>query len=306
MSTVRKTVERAARGRPLEFIRNGDFLDVFGMDFEDDDDFLTERTTTAMSMIRKLNERTAISDGLLEYVLSDGSVDGYGDIIEPAGWQWDAHLIALFNHDPNFPVGVWENIRVENRALRGRLKLAPKGTSSRIDEISKLVQAGVLRGCSVGFLPLEAEPLPGKKGVRYKKQLLRECSVCSIPANSNAVAQQARALGISDATIKAVLAQSPNATLAERQARARIRREELMRAERARSRARTSARTNPADANFDPFSLEGLTHEERMAVIRAKAEMPYAVPQSDNPWQEEPSLFFNGKPMFSKRGPYGW
>ena len=45
-----------------------------------------------------------------EFVLSDGSVDRMGDVIEPAGWQLDklkSDPPVLFNHDRGQVVGRW-------------------------------------------------------------------------------------------------------------------------------------------------------------------------------------------------------
>src|SRR5690348_5156488 len=78
-------------------------------------------------------------DDPLEYVMSDGTVDRVGDIIEPRGWQienFKKNPIALFNHNPNFPLGTWKDVRVENNKLIGRLELGPA-----VSEDMKQVQA---------------------------------------------------------------------------------------------------------------------------------------------------------------------
>jgi HK97 family phage prohead protease len=129
-----------------------------------------------------------------EFILSDESQDRMGDIIMSDGWDiksFKNNPIALFNHNPNFPIGKWDNLRVEKGALRGKLHLAPKGTSARIDEIRKLIEAGILQAVSVGFRPSEYEPLDKKNpfaGARYTKQELVETSLVSVPANPNALA----------------------------------------------------------------------------------------------------------------------
>ena len=56
------------------------------------------------------------------------------------------HPIALFNHDIDKPIGLWENVRVERGALRGHLKLAPQGTSQRIAEMHALFDARRAQG----------------------------------------------------------------------------------------------------------------------------------------------------------------
>jgi HK97 family phage prohead protease/HK97 family phage major capsid protein len=143
----------------------------------------------------KLRRKTHAEDVQgMDFVMSDESVDRMGDTIASDGWQTEAFAknpIALFNHNPGFPIGKWSNLRVENKSLRGTLQLAPKGTSDRIDEIRKLIDAGILRAVSVGFRDLESEPMDRKDpwaGYRFIKQELIETSLVSVPANPNALA----------------------------------------------------------------------------------------------------------------------
>jgi HK97 family phage prohead protease len=146
-----------------------------------------------------------------EFVLSDDTPDRMGDIIEAGGWELEhfaKNPIALFNHHPDFIVGRWRNLRVEGNALRGHLELAPKGTSARINEIRKLVEAGILKAVSVGFRPLDYAPINPKEifgGARFTKQELVETSLVAVPANPNALAV-AKSLNVSPATIDLVFA----------------------------------------------------------------------------------------------------
>jgi HK97 family phage prohead protease/HK97 family phage major capsid protein len=128
------------------------------------------------------------------FVLSDETPDRMGDIIQSDGWDLTAfqkNPIALWNHVASFPIGTWKDVHAEGGLLRGRLKLAPPGTSDRIDEIRKLIEAGILKAVSVGFRPIDAEPLDKKNpfsGMRFIKQELVETSVVAVPANPNALA----------------------------------------------------------------------------------------------------------------------
>jgi HK97 family phage prohead protease len=148
-----------------------------------------------------------------EYVLSDSTPDRMGDIIEAGGWELEAfsrNPIALFAHDPTFIVGKWHRLRVDGDQLRGHLELAPKGTSARINEIRKLVEAGILKAVSVGFRPLDYTPINPKdmfSGQRFTKQELVETSLVAVPANPNALAV-AKSLNVSAATIDLVFAKS--------------------------------------------------------------------------------------------------
>lgn len=155
-----------------------------------------------MNVVRKT---IAERDGL-DFVLSDETRDRMGDVIEAGGWdlaEFRDNPIALFGHSSSFPIGTWDNVRVAGKRLVGTLKLAARGTSARIDELISLVEQGILRAVSVGFVPKEMEAIDPKKpfdGTRFTKQTLLECSLVAVPANPAAL-QLAKSLNISDETL---------------------------------------------------------------------------------------------------------
>jgi len=145
----------------------------------------------------------------LVYVMSDETVDRYGDIVEARGWNlanFTKNPIALFGHDSKFIVGNWADVKVVSGKLVGTLKLLPAGVSQRLDEIRAAVEAGVLRAVSVGFRPIEAEPI-ANGGTRFKRAELVECSLVSIPANPNAI-QLAKSLNLSDDAQRTIFGKS--------------------------------------------------------------------------------------------------
>lgn len=160
-----------------------------------------------MAVIHKVHAEKVSKD--MEFVLSDATPDRYGDIILAEGWDlenFNKNPIALFGHRSDFAIGKWENVRVVKGQLRGFLKLAPPGTSERIDEIRKLIEADILRAVSVGFRPVESKQIsPDSFGEIYTKQELVETSVVTVPANPNALAV-AKSLGISRETMDVVFA----------------------------------------------------------------------------------------------------
>lgn len=171
-----------------------------------------------MAVIHKIHAEKVGKD--FEFVLSDATPDRYGDIILAEGWDlenFNKNPIALFGHRSDFAIGKWENVRVVKGQLRGFLKLAPEGTSDRIDEIRKLIDADILRAVSVGFRPVESKQISSDSyGEIYTKQELVETSVVSVPANPNALAV-AKGLGISREMIDAVFAkQGKEVTITQR------------------------------------------------------------------------------------------
>lgn len=142
----------------------------------------------------------------LEFVLSDDTVDSYGDIIDPKGWDlknFKRNPIALFGHSSGNPIGTWKDVRVEGGKLIGKLVFAAKGTSARIDELISLVEQGILRAVSVGFMPIKSEPIDPERPYgpqKFIKQELREVSLVSVPANPAALAV-AKSLNVSSETL---------------------------------------------------------------------------------------------------------
>ena len=125
----------------------------------------------------------------LEFILSEESVDRMGDVIRAKAWElkdFKANPVALFGHDHNSVIGVWENVRVAGKQLLGQLRLAKPGTSEFIDTVRSLIDQRILKAVSVGFQPIEANNRKGG-GYEFVKASLHEVSVVAVPANPNAL-----------------------------------------------------------------------------------------------------------------------
>lgn len=163
------------------------------------------------SIIRKTQTALLGAVGkMFSFAVSAESVDRYGDIIIQAGIDFKNYLknpIALLNHNSGDPIGNFLNPRIQNGKLTADLDLLPLGVSARVDEIRALISHGVLRATSIGFAPIEQEPIYSSNGTRtgtkYNKSELYEISVVSVPAQSEALAI-ARSLGISRSTMARV------------------------------------------------------------------------------------------------------
>lgn len=137
----------------------------------------------------------------LTFILSDGTVDRYGDTLAVNGWKWAGNCVALFGHDAGSVesvVGRVKNIRVVGGKLMGDIEFASAEINPMADTVYKMLLAGFLNAVSVGFLPLEWEQTKDKSrpgGIDFKSQELVEASVVPVPANPNALLQ-AKAAGI--------------------------------------------------------------------------------------------------------------
>ena len=149
-------------------------------------------------------------DDPLEFIMSDETIDSYGDIIVAKGWNlsnFKLNPIALWGHDHKSPIGAWEKVRVSGKQLIGKLKFAAAGTSEEIDVLRKLVEQRIIKAVSVGFQPIEYEEIDKENpwgGIKFLKSMLHECSLVSVGANPNALAV-AKSYGLNEIQLKDIL-----------------------------------------------------------------------------------------------------
>lgn len=110
---------------------------------------------------------------------STSDLDLMGDIVDPAGAQFETPLPLLWAHDHAQPVGVVEAAHVTARGIRVSFRLLPE--VSRTPEAVALIQAGAL-ALSIGFKPLASTPIPGG-GRRFTAWRWTELSLVSVAAN---------------------------------------------------------------------------------------------------------------------------
>lgn len=136
----------------------------------------------------------AIGDREARVICSTGDTDRAGDIVVQDGIDlsaYKANPIVLWGHDTDQPIAKATDIGVVDGRLMATVEFPPIGTSAKADEICALVKAGVVSAVSIGFTPLETEPLdpanPKKGPQRYLKSELGEFSFVSVPANKDAL-----------------------------------------------------------------------------------------------------------------------
>ncbi len=137
-------------------------------------------------------EKSATTEYDARFVMSASTPDRVKDTIEPAAYtpNLGKSLIGLWQHDPNQPIGRWDNLRVESGKLIGDLKVASTNLGLMIKQ---LIADGVPLGASIGFRGRGENNKAG--GIHFKEIELFECSVVSIPANPRAM-QIAKSFGV--------------------------------------------------------------------------------------------------------------
>lgn len=131
-----------------------------------------------------------------DFLLTDSSVNCYGFRLLTSGYlidEYKKNAIGYHMHDRSEGVVVkWEDMRIDGDSVYGKpvINLSNKRGQQTVDE----VQDGFLNGASVGHivaLEWSEEPammLPGQTGPTITKWYNRECSLCDVPGNMNALA----------------------------------------------------------------------------------------------------------------------
>ncbi|TRW96865.1 HK97 family phage prohead protease [Paracoccus sp. M683] len=130
-------------------------------------------------------------------VLTEGSViEGYaslfgltdqgGDAVMPGAFAASLKKLAaksdkvrmLWQHDPTRPIGVWDEIREDERGLWVKGRLLPEVAQAR--EAAALIQAGAIDGLSIGYRTIRATR--DQKGRRMLAEVeLWEVSLVTFP-----------------------------------------------------------------------------------------------------------------------------
>ena len=137
-------------------------------------------------------EKAASTEYDARFIMSASTPDRVKDTIEPSAYASNLgkSLIGLWQHDPDRPIGRWDNLRVESGKLIGDLKVASTNLGLMIKQ---LIADGVPLGASIGFRGKGENNKIG--GIHFKEIELFECSVVSIPAHPRAM-QIAKNFGI--------------------------------------------------------------------------------------------------------------
>lgn len=147
----------------------------------------------ALVQIKKADDETRTLRGLA----STPSTDRQGDILLPMGAQFKLPFPLLWQHDHAQPVGQVTDARATATGIVIVARFAAEGVSDRIDECWRLVKAGLVRGLSVGFVPIEREVI--QTGWKFPVWEIIELSCVTVPANAEAEILEVKRLDASHA-----------------------------------------------------------------------------------------------------------
>jgi hypothetical protein len=119
-----------------------------------------------------------------------GNVDRVGDVVVAGAFteglaratKEKRSIKMLWNHDPDQPIGVWENLVEDQRGLKGLGRLVLEVPKAR--EVHALMKAGAIEGLSIGYRTTDDAI---ENGVRLLKKVdVFEISPVTFAANPKA------------------------------------------------------------------------------------------------------------------------
>jgi HK97 family phage prohead protease len=144
-----------------------------------------------------LSIKAISEDGTFEgYASVFSNVDSYGEKVAPGAFgeslarhrREGTRPLLLWQHNPDEPLGVWDDLAEDGKGLWGKGRLLPG--VRRADEALILLRAGAVQGLSIGYREVKVEP----EG-NYRKLIeldLVEASIVSFPANRRARVEQVK------------------------------------------------------------------------------------------------------------------
>ena len=136
----------------------------------------------------RLGEEITVTDGsVIEgYASLFGKLDQGGDVVEAGAYTASLGRLAkakrsvkmLWQHDPAQPIGVWDEVREDERGLYVKGRILADVARGR--EAVALIEAGAIDGLSIGYKTLRAQK--NGKGQRLLSELeLWEVSLVTFP-----------------------------------------------------------------------------------------------------------------------------
>ena len=129
-------------------------------------------------------EKAVSDDYDARFIMSATTPDLVNDTIDKAAYRKNEgkKIICLFQHDPEKPMGYWQNVKMQGDTLVGDLKLASTNLGKMVKQ---LLADGVPLGSSLGF---RGRGEPNKKGGMHFKEIeIFETSIVSVPCHPRAM-----------------------------------------------------------------------------------------------------------------------
>lgn len=135
---------------------------------------------------------------ILTGIASTPAPDLCDDIVEPLGAVYKLPMPFLWQHIRDQPVGHVTQAKITAREITVTIQMAkenePGRLKDRLDEAWQSVRGGLVKGLSIGFLPLESANIEGSWGRRYLKWFWNELSAVTLACNTDAMVTSVKSL----------------------------------------------------------------------------------------------------------------
>ncbi len=116
--------------------------------------------------------------------------DSYGDIVDPQGAEFKLPMPLLWQHDRGDPIGWVTAARASKKGIEIDAEVAnipdPGELKERLDKAWQYLKNKLVRGLSIGFMPIESARIEGTYGMHFTKWKWLELSTVTIGANEPA------------------------------------------------------------------------------------------------------------------------
>lgn len=135
--------------------------------------------------IKSVSEDQRVVEGLA----STPETDRQNDVVEPMGAEFELPLPLLWQHNSAAPIGTVIRATPSVKGISVRLQIVKTDTpgtlKNRLDEAWESIKLGLVRGLSIGFVPLETARIKSS-GTHYIRWRWLELSAVTIPCNASA------------------------------------------------------------------------------------------------------------------------
>ncbi|WP_122523589.1 phage major capsid protein [Pseudomonas viridiflava] len=146
--------------------------------------------------IKAVDEEARIITG----IATTPATDRMDDVVEPKGAQFKLPIPFLWQHRHDAPVGNVTKAVVTAKGIEVTVQLAkidePGTLKDRLDEAWQSIKAGLVRGLSIGFSPIESANIDGSWGRRFLKWEWLELSAVTVAANAEATIQTIKSIDL--------------------------------------------------------------------------------------------------------------
>lgn len=139
--------------------------------------------------IKSVNDEQRVLTG----IATTPETDRVGDVVESKGAQFKLPLPLLYQHNSKQPIGHVTQAKATNDGIEITARVAKDVPVEFIEEAWQLIKAGLVRGLSIGFSPIEYSFMK-EGGIHFTKVEIYEVSAVTIPANASASIQTIKSL----------------------------------------------------------------------------------------------------------------